>query len=330
MQLALAQIVTQIVKRGDQGGLSMMRRKTRTSALLAAVAVVVAAALSACSDSSDDTGGDGGDTAAAPSPTTASATGPASLLPQDILDSGEIVIAEENDYPPFTYTEPGSSDLVGADGDVRDALTEVLGVDVKPQVLAFDSFIPALQAGRVDALGEIINDLPERRGVADFVDFMNSGDSLITPTGSTLDVQNLDDLCGLSIGTALGANTTPILQKQVKTCESKGLPVLDAQVFPEQPAGLLAVKSGRLDGFIIPSLSGGYVANQSNGEFQIGPVIDEPVPGGWVVAKDSPLGPALLAAFKQLYDSGELKQIYDKYGIGDFLIEPQLNIGEAP
>jgi polar amino acid transport system substrate-binding protein len=200
---------------------------------------------------------------------------------------------------------------------------------VKPEVLAFDSFIPALQAGRVDGLGEIINDLPERRGVADFVDFMNSGDSLITPPGSTLDVKSLDDLCGLSIGTALGANTTPILQKQVKTCESKGLPALDAQVFPEQPAGLLAVKSGRSDGFFIPSLSGGYVASQSNGEFEIGPVIDEPVPGGWVVKKDSPLGPALLAAFKQLYDSGELKQIYDKYGIGGFLIEPQLNIGSA-
>ena len=292
----------------------MTQHRSLARAALASLAVGVMAVATACS------GNSGSDSASS----TPSSSGSSSIsLPQDVKDRGYITVAEEQDYPPFSYSQDGN--LVGVDADVRAALSKVLGIEVQPQVLAFDSWIPSLQAKRVDVLGEVLNDLPDRRKVADFVDFMNSGDSLITKAGSSVTASSLDDLCGLAVGTVLGANTTPVVLQQQKDCEASGAASLDAKVYNDQPAGLLAVETGRIDAFLIPSLSGGYVVSQANGVLEIGPVIDEAVPGGWAVAKDSPLGPALVAAFGKLYQSGELKTIYDKYGIGQFLVEPQLN-----
>ena len=84
------------------------------------------------------------------------------MLPDNIRAAGEITVASDTNFPPFEYIPPGSSEPIGLDVDITNALGEVLGVRFRYVSTAFDGIIPALQAGRSDVGISAMNVTVER------------------------------------------------------------------------------------------------------------------------------------------------------------------------
>jgi polar amino acid transport system substrate-binding protein len=164
-------------------------RRLLTILLIAALAVGVAA----CGD--DD---DGGDAAGATSPP------PAAGADLGLITPGVLTVASDIPYAPFEFTEPGSSEPVGFDVDLVNAIADQLGIEeVRFVDQGFDSIILSIKQGRFDMSASSWTVTPERAQEVAFGDeYFSANQAILVQTGSS--VTGLDDLEGTTIGAQRG------------------------------------------------------------------------------------------------------------------------------
>jgi len=121
-------------------------------------------------------------------------------LPDRIKKAGKIVAATQPNYPPIAYKDPATNTLTGFDIDLGEALAKELGVKIEWQETAFAQMISSLQTSRVDIALAGMSDLPARREVVDFVDYMKTGPQFFTMTSRGGELKTIDDLCGKKVG----------------------------------------------------------------------------------------------------------------------------------
>ncbi len=88
----------------------------------------------------------------------------------EVQSAGEIVVATEGTYRPFSYHEGGSGDLTGYDVEVIEAVAAKLGVDVTFQETQWDAIFAGLESGRFDVIANQVSINPERLEAYDFSD----------------------------------------------------------------------------------------------------------------------------------------------------------------
>jgi polar amino acid transport system substrate-binding protein len=222
---------------------------------------------------------------------------------------------------------PNGKTIVGVDVDTIRILEAFLGIQLRPISVTFNSFIPALTSNRVDILAGDISDIPTRRTVADILDYMRTGASVVVPVGSKIRITSLASLCGLRIALESGAIVVQIAQAEQKVCRSVGKKPIMMLQYSSQTAGILAVTSGRADATLVPTLSASYIVSQANGRLKIdGPQVGPTSYAGWAFLKGSPLDAPLLAAFRAVYKDGQLKKVFDKYKLGALVSSPGINL----
>ena len=74
------------------------------------------------------------------------------------------------------------------------------------QETAFAQMISSLQTQRVDIALAGMSDLPSRREVVDFIDYMKTGPQFFTTANRAGELKTIEDLCGKKI--AVEAGTT--------------------------------------------------------------------------------------------------------------------------
>lgn len=277
--------------------------------------------------------GCGGSTASSPTPSTSISAEPgsaaAALLPADVKQRGYITVVTDVTYPPFGFLEKDGKTFTGIDVDTARALQPLLGVEVRVVKASFDAFIPGLQANRYDAGFNAISDTAERRKTVDFINFNRYGALFLTRPGSPVTFTDMTVACGVKVGAEKGSDTIEFLGTVSKTCTGSGKPPVDVVVFGSQADSLVALASGRVDAVLGPSTAG-YLAERSGGKYVVNGPLQPTVDGGYDVGglalqKKSPIGPAMLAAMKQLYEDGSLAKIYGTYGISAEELTPPVS-----
>lgn len=117
-------------------------KKHRFAALVAA-AVLCVSALTACSQSS-------GQTSSPSSSEPAQTEAPTDLLTQ-IQERGEIVVAMEGTWAPWTYHDEDDQ-LVGYDVEVAQNIAQRLGVEARFAEGEWDGLLAGLDSGRYDIM----------------------------------------------------------------------------------------------------------------------------------------------------------------------------------
>lgn len=85
----------------------------------------------------------------------------------DIQQRGEIVVAMEGTWAPWTYVNE-DGDLVGYDVEVAEAIAEKLGVEASFVTGEWDGLLGGLDAGRYDIMVNGVNVTPDRAEKYDF------------------------------------------------------------------------------------------------------------------------------------------------------------------
>ena len=102
---------------------------------------------------------------------SAAAEGTASATPtlDAIRERGQLILGTESTYPPFEFIVIENGQSVGAGFDVMLAqkIAEKLGVTLVTSEMAFDSLIPAIQAGTID-IAASMTPTDERKQAVDF------------------------------------------------------------------------------------------------------------------------------------------------------------------
>ena len=154
-------------------------KKNRIAACLLSLVLLGTAVLTGCSskDSNQATGATTGD-----------------LLAQ-IQEKGEIVIAMEGTWAPWTYHDE-SDELVGYDVEVGKAIAEKLGVTATFVEGEWDGLLAGLDAGRYDIMVNGVGITPDRQEKYDFTTPYAYNRTAVIVRGDYDEISSMEDLNG--------------------------------------------------------------------------------------------------------------------------------------
>ncbi|RWR00963.1 ABC transporter substrate-binding protein [[Pantoea] beijingensis] len=242
-----------------------------------------------------------------------------SQLPADILKRGYIIAGTNPNTPPTTFYKEDNRTLAGREIDIMNAVGERLGIPVQwRDTGGFDNIIPGLKSGRYDVALSNINATKQRLTQVDFIGYYNASrlgiitrkDANVKPFTSLLDV------CGKPVGAGAGTTQLTRLDEASKACEAAGKDAIKTAVFPDRPAGVQAVVSGRVPMFFGPYEGLIYQVSQVPVLALSGQIQVDDAPVSVALAKDSPLEPAVQSALNSLIKDGSYQKILDKWSIG--------------
>lgn len=237
-------------------------------------------------------------------------------LPDRIAKAGQIKIGVTAIDPPMEYRDPKTGKLVGFDVDLANALAKELGVTIVWQELNFDQLLPSLKLARLDMVLSDLSDNQERRAMADFIDYMNSGVQFVT-SALRKDINRASDLCGKTVGASRGTTfPSDVKQWSGEHCVAFGKAPIRVEVTDDNGAARSQLKRGRIDAMVQGSETVPYVIAFEPGVFQS---IDAPFGGvqlGIAFNKiDEQLRDALLAALKKLMSNDVYTTIIAKWSL---------------
>lgn len=164
---------------------SLPTRRTALSATLAAVAL----ALSACGGGSSPSSTSGADTSLSA-----------------IKSKGEIVIATEGTYRPFSFHENGAGPLTGFDVEIAQAVAGKLGVKATFQETQFDGIFAGLDSKRFDTIANQISINPERTAKYDFSAPYTISNGVVVTKSDNTSIKSFADLKGKTTAQSLTSN----------------------------------------------------------------------------------------------------------------------------
>ena len=147
-----------------------------------------------------------------------------------------------NGERPYNYLEADGS-LVGSEYEVARAVAKEIGIEeVQGVAMNFDSFIPALQAGRIDTCLPIFVKPPRCKIVIYSTPHLKEGQAAIVPNGNPKDIHGWDDLINKDVKIGLVAGTTPN-----EIAANAGVDNAKITRFPDTTTLTAGMKSGRVD-----------------------------------------------------------------------------------
>jgi polar amino acid transport system substrate-binding protein len=303
------------------------RRRVVTAVVAVLVLAAVALALAACGSSNSGSSG------SSSSPSTSSLH---SLLPATIVSAGQIRVASDIPYMPWEGYVGTSTQPTGFDYELSQALGTALGIKVAFTETPFDSIILAIQGGKRDMAMSDMYDAADREKVLTFVDYALDGTSIVVLKGNPKGVTNLNSLAGKTVACESGTTQQALLTSLNKSFASSGQKQMTILALPNQPAALLAVKSGRAVGDLTDHSTAEYNAKTAGNGTLYEVVSDPAAPNGYVpqmvgigiLKSNTQLVTAVQKALQSLIDNGTYKTIIDKYGLLP-VTSAQINAGPA-
>ena len=133
------------------------------------------------------------------------------LLSQ-IRERGEITIAMEGTWAPWTYHDE-EDNLVGYDVEVGQALAEKLGVEANFVEGEWDGLLAGLDAGRYDIMINGVDVTPERMEAYDFSDPYAYNRTAVIVRGDNDTIQSLEDLEGMHTANTISSTYAELAEQ---------------------------------------------------------------------------------------------------------------------
>lgn len=294
-------------------------RRVRPVCASIALAAVVALGAGACTSGADD------DSAASSSAPAGTPTGRittddnlAAQLPDRIKASHTLIVGTNVPYAPNEFTDPGGR-VVGFDVDVVNAVGQVLGIRPEFRQTPFEAIVGDVSAGRTDMGMRSLFDTLAREKQVDLVTYFSAGTQWAQQSGKAVDPNNA---CGTRVGVeASTVQNTVELPAKSKACTTVGEKPITAVPFDSQDAATAALTRGAVDAVSADSPVIADAVHKAHGALARAGEIFDTTPYGFPVATGSPLGKVLQAAVQKLIDSGEMRRIADRWGLGDGVIK---------
>lgn len=227
-------------------------------------------------------------------------------LLERIREKGEIVIAMEGTWSPWTYHDENDK-LVGFDTEVAQKIAEKLGVKAVFAEGEWDGLLAGLEVGRYDIMANGVEITDERAEKYDFTEaYAYIHTALVVNDGNT-DIKTFEDLKGKT--TANSINSTYMYLAEGYGANVLGVDTLDQTMD--------MVLSGRADATLNADVSVyDYLKVHSDAKLKVAALTKDASLVSIPVRKGDDtrtLREAINQAIKELRESGELTAISQKY-----------------
>lgn len=263
-------------------------RRTAIAATLAGLAL----ALSACG---------GSQAPAASSP----AAGSSDTSLSDVKSKGELVIATEGTYKPFSFHAEGAGELTGFDVEIAKAVAEKIGVKATFQETQFDGIFAGLDAKRFDTIANQISINAERKAKYDFSAPYTVSTGVVVTKADNSSITSFESLKGKTTAQSLTSNF-------YKLAVDAGANVQSVEGWAQAVA---LVRQGRVDAVVNDKLTYlDYAKTTPDAGLKIAAETQEKSESAFVFRKGSTeLTAAVDKALTDLRADGTLAKISEKY-----------------
>lgn len=235
-----------------------------------------------------------------------------SALEASAQDMKKVVIGTEGAYPPFNTLEADGT-LTGFDIDIAKALCEEMKAECTFVTQDWDGIIPALQAGKFDAIIASMSITDERKEKVDFTDkYYNTPPAIAVPKDSDITEATDEALAGKMLGAQ--SSTTHSNYAEAK------LPSAELKLYPTTDEYKLDIDSGRIDAVIDDVVVLDEWVKSEDGACckilgTLKPDLEINGPGAGIAIRkgEDELRESFNAAITALRESGKYKEINDKY-----------------
>ena len=254
------------------------------------------------------------------------------LLPQEILDKGSLVAVNSGSFPPYEIIGQDGSHT-GASADLMAEVAKLWGIEITSKTVdGLSSILTGMAADRYQMAFGPVGDFKSRQVENDFIDWVQEFVVFAVVQGNPKGINSIEDVCGLRISVQGGGSAEKVVNTQSDKCVAEGKPAVEVQSYKDQPQSILAVQSGRADGFFSSRAPLTYFVEQSNGALELAGTESsnnfDKLYQGALVKKDAQLGVALLATMEQLFEDGTYEAIMTKWGLEANMIDaPGKNLG---
>lgn len=244
------------------------------------------------------------DSTSSSSSTSSSAANQGTVL-QTIEKNKQLRIGVEGTYPPFSYHDTESGDLVGFEVEIAQVIAEDLGVEPVFVETKWDSLIAGLDVNKYDIVINNVGVTEERQKAYDFTDpyFESYGQLAVSPESG---VQTLADYSGKKSAQSTTSNFA-------QNARDLGAEIVPVDGFNQ---AVELVSSGRADGTINDYIT--FLTYFNEHPESTLKLIDEKLPSndeiGIILQKENTdLQDKLNEIIAKRTEDGTFKQIFEKY-----------------
>lgn len=218
--------------------------------------------------------------------------------------SGVLRVGTEGTYPPFSYHDSDTNDLVGYDVDVAKAVGEKLGLRVEFVETPWDSIFAALEADRFDVVANQVTISDERKAKYDLSQPYAVGEGVIVTRADDSSITSLADLQGQTTAQSVTSNWAQV-------AKDAGANVESVEGFTQ---AIKLLNQGRVQATVNDSLSVlAYQATTGDKSIKIAANIGEKSEQAFAARKDSGLMDKINGSLDELKADGTLEEISQKY-----------------
>ncbi|MDH6234585.1 polar amino acid transport system substrate-binding protein [Mesorhizobium soli] len=236
----------------------------------------------------------------------------------ELLVPGEISVATEGTFPPFSMRAP-NGDLDGLEIRVMKEIARRLGLEYKPVLVKWESVLIGLEADQYDMISDAMDITAERQKKVTFADgWLESGGRIIIRNDS--DIAKPADVKGRTVGTLVASSWT-------KLAEGLGG---DVKTYKAESDAIQDLANGNIEAVITDSIAGAYDIKVSNLPLK---QVEEPVSSiqkGFAIKKGKPqLVAAINKALAEMIADGTYSKLTsDLIGVDPAPKEPIRTLAE--
>jgi polar amino acid transport system substrate-binding protein len=230
----------------------------------------------------------------------------------EIKKRGFMVVATEDDYPPFEYVVNGTP--MGYDHALLALMRKTSGFEIRQEILPWQGILPGVASGKYDAAvtAAVITD--ERAKSLDFTMPVSESTMAYVKRKGDTRIKTIKDLNGMTLGVQQGGasfQVLPELEAELKSTGGKLGQIVQYGAFSEAYQDLV---NKRLDAVIHNIVSLSTLISEKPEVFELGQRVGQKSYAAWAVQKSNKsVTDALNAFLAQQKTNGTFKKLQEEH-----------------
>ncbi|MGO2536661.1 MAG: transporter substrate-binding domain-containing protein [Brachybacterium tyrofermentans] len=241
----------------------------------------------------------------------------AALLPAEIAESGVLRVGiNGTSAAPLSFLADDNQTYIGSEIDIARIVADKLGLEFELKLTTWENWPLKLEAGEFDVVHANIGINAERLQKFDFASYRAAYMSFLAKKGADFWLEDADSLSGRIIAVGNATNQERILTDWNAELEAASKEPAELKNYSTDADTLLALGSGRVDGYLSPFASLSFVASRRD-DMELQGKINAGWPDETLVAGTFPAGSGLAepyaAALNALIEDGTYAQVLERW-----------------
>ncbi|MEJ6543879.1 transporter substrate-binding domain-containing protein [Brachybacterium paraconglomeratum] len=259
----------------------------------------------------------------------------AALVPAEIAESGVLRVGINGaSPPPLSFLADDNQTYIGSEIDIARLVADKLGLEFELRLTTWENWPLKLEGGEFDVVHANVGINAERLEKFDFASYRAAYMAFLVQKGAEGWLENANTLSGKIIAVGAATNQEKILVDWNAELEEAGRAPAELKNYSTEADTLLALGSGRVDGYLAPFPTQSFTASRRD-DMEVQGRIDAGWPDQTLVAATLPAGTGLAepyaAALNAVMADGTYAQVLERWQLSDeALPESRVHTKENP